>query len=107
LQAGYKATTAAKFIEALSHFEYILSAIPLLVVQTRTEANEVRELVSICREYVLGLKMELKRKEIANSPNPDSTYSSLFWFMMLVCMGVCVRVVDIFCQNVQCVTDIV
>ncbi|GFP95169.1 coatomer subunit alpha-1 [Phtheirospermum japonicum] len=68
LKAGYKATTVGKFSEALKHFLSILHTIPLIVVETRREVDEVKELIVIVKEYVLGLQMELKRKELKDNP---------------------------------------
>lgn len=68
LKAGYKATTGGKFTEALRLFLGILHTIPLIVVESRREVDEVKELIIIVKEYVLGLKMELKRREIKDNP---------------------------------------
>ncbi|CAN1836473.1 Coatomer subunit alpha-1 [Linum perenne] len=67
LKAGYKSTTAGKFTEALKLFISILHTIPLIVVETRREVDEVKELIIIVKEYVLGLQMELKRREMKSS----------------------------------------
>ncbi|XP_047324554.1 coatomer subunit alpha-1-like [Impatiens glandulifera] len=64
LKAGYTATTGGKFSEALRVFLNIFHTIPLIVVESRREVDEVKELINIVKEYVLGLKMEVKRKEI-------------------------------------------
>ncbi|KAG0457313.1 hypothetical protein HPP92_022470 [Vanilla planifolia] len=63
LKAAYRATTEGKFPEALRQFLQILHTIPLVVVDSRREVDEVKELIEIAKEYVLGLKMEVKRKE--------------------------------------------
>ncbi|XP_072987675.1 coatomer subunit alpha-3-like [Typha latifolia] len=63
LKAAYRATTEGKFPEALRQFLNILHTIPLIVVDSRREVDEVKELIEIVREYVLGLKIEVKRKE--------------------------------------------
>ncbi|RWV88819.1 hypothetical protein GW17_00049069, partial [Ensete ventricosum] len=67
LKAAYRATTEGKFPDALRHFLNILHTIPLIVVDSRREVDEVKELIDIAREYVLGLKIELKRKEIKDN----------------------------------------
>ncbi|XP_065039199.1 coatomer subunit alpha-3 [Musa acuminata AAA Group] len=67
LKAAYRATTEGKFPEALRQFLNILHTIPLIVVDSRREVDEVKELIEIAREYVLGLKIELKRKEIKDN----------------------------------------
>ncbi|XP_042477803.1 coatomer subunit alpha-1-like [Macadamia integrifolia] len=64
LRTAYKATTEGKFVEALRVFLNILHTIPLIVVESRREVDEVMELIVIAKEYILGLKMEAKRKEI-------------------------------------------
>eukprot|EP00250_Pteridium_aquilinum_P020114 c24708_g1_i4 orf=186-3830(-) len=63
LKQAYRVTTEGKFTEALKLFLGILHMIPLLVVDTRKEVDEVKELVSICKEYVLAISIELKRKD--------------------------------------------
>ncbi|KAM1004418.1 hypothetical protein ACFX2C_004617 [Malus domestica] len=64
LKEGYKATTQGKFADALRLLLGILHTIPLIVVDSRREVDEVKELIIIVKEYVLGLKMEIKRKEL-------------------------------------------
>ncbi|KAJ4960831.1 hypothetical protein NE237_020741 [Protea cynaroides] len=66
LRTAYKATTEGKFVEALRLFLNIMHTIPLTVVESRKEVDEVKELIRIAKEYVLGLKMEIKRKEITD-----------------------------------------
>lgn len=68
LKAAYKSTTAGKFTEALRLFLNILHTIPFVVVESRRDVDEVKDLVVIVREYVLGLQMEVKRKEMKEDP---------------------------------------
>ncbi|MQL80255.1 hypothetical protein Taro_012713 [Colocasia esculenta] len=67
LKLAYKSTTEGKFSEALRLFLSILHTIPLIVVDQRKDVDDVKELIEIAREYVLGLKMEVKRKETKDS----------------------------------------
>jgi len=69
LKLGYRATTEGKFSDALAHFLGIMHSLLLIVVETKQEVNEAKELLGICREYALGLRMELHRKE-ASSASP-------------------------------------
>ncbi|CAI0474600.1 unnamed protein product [Linum tenue] len=78
LKAGYKATTAGKFTEALKLFLIILHTIPLIVVETRREVDEVKELIIIVKEYVQGLQMELKRREMKNDPVRQQELAAYF-----------------------------
>ena len=61
---AYELVTKAKLQEALDVFNSILLVIPLLVVETRKEVDEAKELVTICREYHTGLRCELARREV-------------------------------------------
>uniref|UniRef100_A0A0D3BJH5 Uncharacterized protein n=1 Tax=Brassica oleracea var. oleracea TaxID=109376 RepID=A0A0D3BJH5_BRAOL len=78
LKAGYKATTSGKLTEALRLFLSILHTIPLVVVESRSEVDEVKELVTIVKEYVLGLKMELKRRETRDDPVRQQELAAYF-----------------------------
>ncbi|KAF5734723.1 coatomer subunit alpha-1 [Tripterygium wilfordii] len=78
LKMGYKATTSGKFTEALRVFISILHTIPLIVVESRREVDEVKELIIIVKEYVLGLKMELKRRELKDDPVRQQELAAYF-----------------------------
>lgn len=64
LQVAYQMTTQGKFEEAVGKFRSILLSVPLLVVDNKQEISEAQQLIDICREYIVGLRMELKRKEL-------------------------------------------
>ncbi|KAE8711724.1 Coatomer subunit alpha-2 [Hibiscus syriacus] len=76
--AGYKATTAGKFTEALRLFLNILHIIPLIVVESRKEVDEVKELIIMAKEYVLGLQMELKRRQMNENPERQQELAAYF-----------------------------
>ncbi|KAF5951481.1 hypothetical protein HYC85_009425 [Camellia sinensis] len=78
LKAAYKATTSGKFTEALRLFISILHTIPLVVVESRREVDEVKELIIIVKEYVLGLQMELLRKEMKDNPVRQQELAAYF-----------------------------
>lgn len=65
LQAAYKSFTEGKFGDAQAHFAGLLHTLPLLVVDTKEDARDARELLTVCREYLIGLRMELAKKELA------------------------------------------
>jgi len=75
LQSCYQLTTMGKFNEALDKFRLLLLNIPLLVVDSKSEIAEAQELVSVCREYVLGLQMELYRKDLPKEGLDDQKKS--------------------------------
>ena len=78
LKAAYRATTAGRFQEALRLFLSILHTIPLIVVESRREVDEVKELIIIVREYILGLQMELKKRELQNDPVRQQELAAYF-----------------------------
>jgi len=43
-----------KFNEALDKFRLLILNVPLLVVDSKQEIAEAQELISVCREYILG-----------------------------------------------------
>ncbi|KAH9623186.1 hypothetical protein KSS87_016868 [Heliosperma pusillum] len=78
LKSGYKSTTAGKLSEALGIFLGILHTIPLIVVESRKEVDEVKELIIIVKEYVLGLKMEIKRRELKDDSKRQQELAAYF-----------------------------
>ena len=42
----------------------MLHSVPFIVVENRQELTEAQQLIGICREYILGLSMEISRKEL-------------------------------------------
>jgi len=64
LQVAYQMTTQGKFVEAVEKFRSILLSVPLLVVDKRQDISEAQELLGICREYIVGLQMEVLRKDM-------------------------------------------
>lgn len=67
LQMCYQLTTNGKFAKAIEKLQNILLSVPLLVVDTKQEIAEAQQLIQICREYILGLKMETVRKSLPRS----------------------------------------
>ncbi|XP_035684258.1 coatomer subunit alpha-like isoform X1 [Branchiostoma floridae] len=63
LQQCYQLTTGGKFQEAAERFRSLLLSVPLLVVDNKQEISEAQQLLAICKEYIVGLSMEISRKE--------------------------------------------
>ncbi|GBG90440.1 hypothetical protein CBR_g50687 [Chara braunii] len=78
LKVAYKSTTDGKFTEALKVFLSILHTIPLVVVDSRREVDEVKELLGIAREYVNALRIELKRRELRDDPQRQMELAAYF-----------------------------
>lgn len=56
LKAAYKLVTEGKFSDALRSFTRMLHIIPFTVVESRKEVDDVKELLTICREYQTALR---------------------------------------------------
>jgi coatomer protein complex subunit alpha (xenin) len=64
LQSAYQLTTQGKFQDAVEKFRSILLGVPLLVVDKKQDISEAQQLIDVCREYIIGLQMEMARKEL-------------------------------------------
>mmetsp|Transcript_49934 Transcript_49934/g.159794 ORF Transcript_49934/g.159794 Transcript_49934/m.159794 type:complete len:1224 (+) Transcript_49934:158-3829(+) len=78
LKAGYKCVTDGKFSDALTTFKKILYSIPLMVVETRKEVDDVKELLTIARDYTLALTIEMARKEAKDDPKRNAELAAYF-----------------------------
>jgi len=67
LKVAYQLVTGGKFQEALDAFGVIVCACTLTVVENRQQVGELKELLGICREYLCGIRIELKRKGTTES----------------------------------------
>ncbi|KAJ3379936.1 hypothetical protein HDU84_006278 [Entophlyctis sp. JEL0112] len=68
LQEAYTATAGGKFSQALDLFVSIIHSLLFTVASKRSEAEEIQQLLVIAREYILGLRLELSRREPAAEP---------------------------------------
>ncbi|XP_057816262.2 coatomer subunit alpha-1 [Cryptomeria japonica] len=101
IKLAYKATTEGKFTEALRLFLTILHTVPVVVVDSRKEVDDVKELIGIAKEYVLGLRMEVKRKEVKDNAVRQQELAAYFThcnlqkvhlkLALLNAMGVCYK----------------
>lgn len=66
LKIGYETVTGGKFGDAQRIFQSILTTAVFAVVETQQQTNDVRDVISIAREYTAALNVELARKEATN-----------------------------------------
>lgn len=78
LKHAYKTTTEGKFGEALKLFQSIVHSSCVLLVESRREVDEVKELVGIAKEYMCALRIEIKRKEFKEDPNRAAELAAYF-----------------------------
>eukprot|EP01132_Coremiostelium_polycephalum_P002219 gene2219-2736_t len=65
--SAYPTMTGGRFNEALVHFVYILHSIIFSIVDTKQEFSELKDLIEICKEYILGIKISQKREKETNT----------------------------------------
>eukprot|EP01129_Flabellula_baltica_P009012 TRINITY_DN3617_c0_g1_i2.p1 TRINITY_DN3617_c0_g1~~TRINITY_DN3617_c0_g1_i2.p1 ORF type:complete len:1219 (-),score=307.46 TRINITY_DN3617_c0_g1_i2:12-3668(-) len=61
LRSAYSLVSEGKFSGALELFSQILTSLPVVNV-SNTERVEFEEMINICREYILGLSLELEKR---------------------------------------------
>lgn len=67
LNRGYNETRRGAFASALVVFKNIIQSIPLIICNTEAEKKEVLGIVKTCREYIIGLSMQLEIKSSSNN----------------------------------------
>ena len=78
LQAAYQIVTGGKFGEALVQFRNILHASIFVVASSKAELGELQQLVDICQVYLLGLKMEITRKDLKDNETRGAELAAYF-----------------------------
>ncbi|KAJ3014266.1 UNVERIFIED_CONTAM: hypothetical protein HDU68_000356 [Siphonaria sp. JEL0065] len=68
LQEAYTATAGGKFSLALDLFVTIIQSLLFTVATKKAETEEIQQLLAVAREYILGLKMELFRRDPSTEP---------------------------------------
>jgi coatomer protein complex subunit alpha (xenin) len=66
LKLSYKMFQAGKFEDANESFTSVIQSLPLVVVNTRREVNEVKELLVICREYLTAIKLKEEMGKVSD-----------------------------------------
>jgi coatomer protein complex subunit alpha (xenin) len=72
LKQSYRSFTSAKFVECRECLDNILHTIPLIVVSSKTESNDIKELLEVCREYITALRVKSALDETAAADVPRS-----------------------------------
>ena len=71
LQSCYQLTTGGKFTDAIEKFRAILLTVPLLVVENKQDESEAVQLREIAMNYLVGLTMETRRKELPKGTSEE------------------------------------
>lgn len=78
IRSGYRFFQGGKFKEALGAFTSVLEMIPLAVTENRNEANEVKEMLEICKEYITAVRIKNAMAEHATDPVRCTELSAYF-----------------------------
>ena len=70
MDEAYSLTSSGKFPDSLVLFRKIIQSICLSVASDKDEVEEINRLLNLCKEYVIGVGMELARKELSIEAEP-------------------------------------
>lgn len=76
IKSAYASFRKAAFAEAAATFRSVLQSLLLVVASTAEEEAEIRELVITCREYILGITLEMERRK-TQQQEPDNVKRQL------------------------------
>ena len=78
IKLGYRAFQGGKFSDSKAAFSDVLLKIPLVVTSDRNEANEVKEMLEICREYITAVRIKGAMTEAGKDPVRSTELSAYF-----------------------------
>lgn len=78
IRTGYRFFQGGKFNDAKKTFESVLVDIPLVVTDNRSEANEIKEMLEICREYITAIRIKGAISENTSNPARSTELSAFF-----------------------------
>ncbi|CDK25116.1 unnamed protein product [Kuraishia capsulata CBS 1993] len=64
LHEAFKQFRANKLEESIETFRYLVYTIVVLTVNTKDDEDKCKEILDVCREYILGLSIELSRRSL-------------------------------------------
>ena len=78
VRSGYRLFQTGKFNDSKAAFMSVMTDIPLVVTDNRNEANEVKEMLEICREYITAIRIKGAISENASSSVRTTELSAYF-----------------------------
>ena len=78
IRNGYRFFQGGKFNDSKGAFTDVLTKIPLVVTGNRQEQNEIKEMLSICREYITAIRIKGAMGEAAADPVRATELSAYF-----------------------------
>lgn len=78
IRSGYRFFQSGKFSDSKNAFLTVLTQIPTVVTEGKAESEEVKEMVSICREYITSIRIKAAISEAAADPVRATELSAYF-----------------------------
>ena len=78
IRNGYRFFQGGKFNDAKNSFAEVLSQIPLTITDNRNEANEMKEMLEICREYITAIRVKAAMADAGADPVRSTELSAYF-----------------------------
>uniref|UniRef100_A0A7S1YZQ8 Coatomer subunit alpha n=2 Tax=Bacillariophyta TaxID=2836 RepID=A0A7S1YZQ8_TRICV len=78
IRSGYRFFQGGKFNDSKNAFSSVLADIPLVVADNRNEANEMKEMLEICREYITAVRIRGAMAENATNPSRSTELCAYF-----------------------------
>jgi coatomer protein complex subunit alpha (xenin) len=78
IRNGYRFFQGGKFNDSKNAFADVLTKIPLVVTSSKQEASEVKEMMTIAREYITAIRVKSAMAEAAADPVRATELSAYF-----------------------------
>jgi len=78
IRTGYRAFQTGKFNDAKGAFTKVLTTIPFVITESRSNANELKEMLDVCREYITAIRIKGAMAECAKDPVRSTELSAYF-----------------------------
>eukprot|EP00584_Thalassiosira_punctigera_P006254 CAMPEP_0172527834 /NCGR_PEP_ID=MMETSP1067-20121228/2393_1 /TAXON_ID=265564 ORGANISM="Thalassiosira punctigera, Strain Tpunct2005C2" /NCGR_SAMPLE_ID=MMETSP1067 /ASSEMBLY_ACC=CAM_ASM_000444 /LENGTH=1291 /DNA_ID=CAMNT_0013311643 /DNA_START=76 /DNA_END=3951 /DNA_ORIENTATION=+ len=78
IRQGYRFFQTGKFNDAKNTFSEVMSQIPLTVAENKSEANEMKEMLEICREYITAIRIKGAMALAGADPVRSTELAALF-----------------------------
>lgn len=78
IRNGYRFFQGGKFGESQASFADILTKIPMVVVENRQEESEMKEMMSICREYITAIRVKSAMSQAGADPVRSTELAAYF-----------------------------
>jgi len=78
IRSGYRFFQAGKFNDSKASFIEVLTQIPMVVTESKSEAQEMKEMLVVCREYITSIRIKGAMSEAASDPVRATELSAYF-----------------------------